>query len=33
MKELTTKLAEQMEKEKALDEEIKTQLAKIGFTL
>ncbi|MDA3838960.1 MAG: class I SAM-dependent DNA methyltransferase [Candidatus Delongbacteria bacterium] len=33
MKDLTAKLAEQMEKEKVLDEEIKKQLLKIGFKL
>jgi len=33
MKELTTTLTAQMEQEKALDEQIKTQLAKIGFEL
>jgi len=33
MKELTTTLASQMQKEKELDEQIKTQLAKIGFEL
>ena len=33
MNELTTKLGEQMAREKELDEEIKIQLAKIGFTL
>lgn len=33
MKELTTKLSEQMAREKELDEEIKRQLAKIGFEL
>ncbi len=33
MKELTTKLGEQMAREKELDEEIKRQLAKIGFEL
>jgi type I restriction enzyme M protein len=33
MKELTTTLAAQMQKEKELDEQIKTQLAKIGFEL
>lgn len=31
MRELTTKLGEQMRQEKLLDEEIKNQLAKIGF--
>ena len=33
MAELTGKLAEQMEKEKGLDEEIKEQLSKIGFKI
>lgn len=33
MWELTTKLGEQMQQEKLLDEEIKKQLAKIGFYL
>jgi len=33
MKELTTQLKAQMEEEKRLDEEIKKQLANIGFTL
>ena len=33
MKDLTTSLAEQIRKEKELDEEIETQLAKIGFSL
>ncbi len=33
MKDLTTTLAAQMQKEKELDEQIKTQLAKIGFEL
>lgn len=33
MKELTTQLKGQMEEEKRLDEEIKKQLTKIGFTL
>jgi type I restriction enzyme M protein len=33
MAELTSKLAEQMEKEKVLDEEIKAQLSKIGFKI
>jgi len=33
MAELTGKLAEQMEKEKGLDEEIKAQLSKIGFKI
>ncbi len=33
MRDLTTKLSEQMKKEKELDEEIKRQLAKIGFEL
>lgn len=33
MRELTTKLSEQMKREKELDEEIKKQLAKIGFNL
>ncbi len=33
MKDLTTTLAAQMKKEKVLDDEIKTQLAKIGFEL
>ena len=33
MRELTTKLGDQMAQEKLLDEEIKKQLAKIGFTL
>jgi len=33
MKDLTTTLAAQMQKEKELDEQIKTQLAKIGFDL
>jgi type I restriction enzyme M protein len=33
MKDLTTTLAAQMKKEKVLDEEIKVQLAKIGFEL
>jgi type I restriction enzyme M protein len=33
MRELTTKLAEQMKEEKRLDEEIKQQLKKVGFNL
>jgi len=33
MKQLTAKLAEQMKKEKELDEEIKKQLANVGFKL
>lgn len=33
MRELTAKLSEQMKKEKELDEEIKKQLAKIGFEI
>ena len=33
MRELTTKLSEQMKQEKLLDEEIKKQLAKIGFEI
>jgi len=33
MRDLTTTLAAQMQKEKELDEQIKTQLAKIGFEL
>jgi hypothetical protein len=33
MNELTKTLAEQMKKEKELDEEIKAQLAKIGFNI
>lgn len=33
MNELTAKLSEQMKREKELDEEIKTQLAKIGFVI
>ena len=33
MRDLTTKLGEQMKKEKELDEEIKKQLAKIGFDI
>ncbi len=33
MKDLTTTLAAQMQEEKDLDEQIKTQLAKIGFEL
>lgn len=33
MNELTTKLGEQMAREKELDEEIKRQLAKIGFVI
>ena len=33
MRELTTKLGEQMQQEKLLDEEIKKQLAKIGFII
>jgi len=33
MRDLTTTLAAQMEKEKELDEQIRTQLAKIGFEL
>jgi type I restriction enzyme M protein len=33
MKQLTVKLAEQMKKEKELDEEIKKQLANVGFKL
>ena len=33
MKDLTTTLAAQMQKEKELDEQIKTQLARIGFEL
>ena len=33
MKDLTTTLAAQMQKEKELDEQIKTQRAKIGFEL
>jgi len=33
MQELTETLAEQMEQEKLLDENIKTQLEKIGFKL
>jgi len=33
MRDLTSKLSEQMKKEKELDEEIKKQLAKIGFNI
>jgi type I restriction enzyme M protein len=33
MKELTTQLKSQMDEEKRLDEEIKQQLANIGFSL
>ena len=33
MKDLTAKLAEQMKKEKVLDEESKKQLLKIGFEI
>lgn len=33
MRDLTSKLSEQMKQEKLLDEEIKKQLAKIGFYL
>lgn len=33
MRDLTSTLGEQMKKEKELDEEIKRQLAKIGFEI
>jgi len=33
MADLTSKLSEQMKKEKELDEEIKKQLSNIGFNL